>query len=676
MSKMGISTVVVLLRRAGLRGGRPGPAAGRALLHRHHQPASAASAWPRSTPRWPPGTRRAYPANAAERAHRRLEVGGEYQWRREGEVHLFNPETVFLLQHATRSRPVRRLPASTPPRWTSWPRGRGSLRGLFELRTATASRCRSRRSSRPAEIVKRFATGAMSLRLDLGRGARDPGHRDEPARRQVQHRRGRRGRRAAATTRRGARRSSRSPAAGSASPPSTWSTPTTCRSRWPRAPSPARAASCPATRCGRGSPRPGTPRPGVGLISPPPHHDIYSIEDLAQLVYDLKNVNPAARVHVKLVSEVGVGTVAAGVAKTKADVILISGHDGGTGASPLNSLKHAGTPWELGLAETQQTLLLNGLRDRVTVQVDGQLKTGRDVIIAALLGAEEFGFATAPLIVVGLRDDAGLPPGHLPGRHRHPEPGAARAVHRQARVRGELLPVPRRGGARVPGRAGLPHPRGGDRPRRAARLAPGGGALEGPRARPDARCCTCPRSPRVAPGAASATQDHRLERALDNELLAAAAPALERRHAGHASRSPVRNEHRSVGAMLGGEVVRRFGGDGLPDDTIEVTLRGTAGQSFGAFVPRGVTLRLFGDANDYVGKGLSGGRLIVRPDRRRRSSTGRAGRGADHRRQHHPVRRDRRRAVPARPGGRAVRGPQLRRRRRSSRAWATTAAST
>ena len=177
--------------------------------------------------------------------------------------------------------------------------------------------------------------------------------------------------------------------------------------------------------------------PGVGLISPPPHHDIYSIEDLAQLIHDLKNANPGARVHVKLVAEVGVGTVAAGVAKAHADVVLISGHDGGTGAAPLTSLKHAGAPWELGLAETQQTLLLNGLRDRIVVQADGQLKTGRDVVVAALLGAEEFGFATAPLVVMRLRDDAGLPPRHLPGRRRHPEPGAARAVHRQARVRGQ-----------------------------------------------------------------------------------------------------------------------------------------------------------------------------------------------------------------------------------------------
>ncbi len=213
--------------------------------------------------------------------------------------------------------------------------------------------------------------------------------------------------------------------------------------------------------------------PGVGLISPPPHHDIYSIEDLAQLIHDLKNANPQARVHVKLVSENGVGTVAAGVSKAHADVVLISGHDGGTGATPLTSQKHAGAPWELGLAETQQTLLLNGLRDRIVVQVDGQLKTGRDVVIAALLGAEEFGFATAPLVVTGLHHDAGVSPRHLPGRRGHTEPGAAPAFQRQAGVRGELLHVHRRRGPRTDGAVGLPHRQRDGRPGRLAGHHPG-----------------------------------------------------------------------------------------------------------------------------------------------------------------------------------------------------------
>ena len=240
-----------------------------------------------------------------------------------------------------------------------------------------------------------------------------------------------------------------------------------------------RAASCPATRCTRGWPPPGTARPGVGLISPPPHHDIYSIEDLKQLIHDLKNSNPLARVHVKLVSEVGVGTVAAGVSKAKADVVLISGHDGGTGASPLTSLKHAGAPWELGLAETQQTLLLNGLRDRIVVQADGQLKTGRDVVIAASAGRRGVRLRHRAAGGQRLHHDARLPPRHLPRRCGHPEPRAAQEVQRQARVRRELHGVHRRGSARAHGGARLPHDAGDDRPRRGARHPQRRAALEG-----------------------------------------------------------------------------------------------------------------------------------------------------------------------------------------------------
>ncbi len=239
--------------------------------------------------------------------------------------------------------------------------------------------------------------------------------------------------------------------------------------------------------------------PGVGLISPPPHHDIYSIEDLAQLIHDLKNANPSARVHVKLVAEVGVGTVAAGVSKAHADVVLISGHDGGTGAAPLTSLKHAGGPWELGLAETQQTLLLNGLRDRIVVQADGQMKTGRDVLVAALLGAEEFGFATAPLVVSGCIMMRVCHLDTCPVGRRDAEPGAARALRRQARVRRELLRVHRRGGPRAARRARLPHARGGGRPRRAARRRPGGRTTGRPPGSTCARSCTCPSCPRAPP---------------------------------------------------------------------------------------------------------------------------------------------------------------------------------
>jgi glutamate synthase (NADPH/NADH) large chain len=350
----------------------------------------------------------------------------------------------------------------------------------------------------------------------------------------------------------------------------------------------------------------------VGLISPPPHHDIYSIEDLAQLVYDLKNVNPRARVHVKLVAEVGVGTVAAGVAKTKADVILISGHDGGTGASPLNSLKHAGAPWELGLAETQQTLLANGLRDRVTVQVDGQLKTGRDVLVAALLGAEEYGFATAPLIVegcimmrvchldtcpVGIATQNPVLRQRFTGR---PEFVESFFLFLAEEVREMLAALGFRTLDEAIGHAEL------------LDVIP---AIEHWKAQglDLTPVLHVPDVPDDAPLHRVTTQDHGLDRALDKQLIAAAAPALEDSTPVRIE-MPVRNEHRSVGAMLGGEVTRRFGGKGLPDDTIEVHLRGTAGQSFGAFLPSGVTLRLHGDANDYVGKGLSGGRLVIRPD--------------------------------------------------------------
>jgi glutamate synthase (NADPH/NADH) large chain len=353
--------------------------------------------------------------------------------------------------------------------------------------------------------------------------------------------------------------------------------------------------------------------PGVGLISPPPHHDIYSIEDLAQLVYDLKNVNPAARVHVKLVSEIGVGTVASGVAKTKADVILISGHDGGTGASPLNSLKHAGTPWELGLAETQQTLLLQRLRERVTVQVDGQLKTGRDVMIAALLGAEEFGFATAPLVVsgcvmmrvchldtcpVGIATQNPVLRARFSGK---PEFVENFFEFLAEEVREYLAALGFRSMDEAIGHAELID----TRPAVAHWKAHG---LD---------LTPLLYVPELAPGAArhrTSVQDHRLDRALDRSLIAAASSALDRGEPVRLS-TPVRNEHRSVGAMLGGEIVRRAGTD-LPDDTIQIDLQGTAGQSFGAFAPRGLTLRLRGDANDYVAKGLSGGRVVIAPDPR------------------------------------------------------------
>jgi glutamate synthase domain-containing protein 3 len=351
--------------------------------------------------------------------------------------------------------------------------------------------------------------------------------------------------------------------------------------------------------------------PGVGLISPPPHHDIYSIEDLAQLIHDLKNSNPRARIHVKLVAEVGVGTVAAGVAKAHSDVVLISGHDGGTGASPLTSIKHAGVPWELGLAETQQVLVLNNLRDRIIVQVDGQMKTGRDVVIAALMGAEEFGFATAPLVVAGcvmmrvchlntcpvgvatqdpeLRKKFTGKPEFVENffrfiaqevRELMAELGFATLEEMTGRVDClDVQPAVEHWKAKGVDLSEMLY-----QPEVAESVA--------------RRCVT--------------VQDHGLERALDNHLIELCAEALHHRRPVELT-LPIRNVNRTVGTMLGSEITRRYGGDGLPDQTIRVNFSGSAGQSFGAFLPRGVTLSLEGDANDYFGKGLSGGQLVVFP---------------------------------------------------------------
>jgi glutamate synthase (NADPH/NADH) large chain len=352
--------------------------------------------------------------------------------------------------------------------------------------------------------------------------------------------------------------------------------------------------------------------PGVGLISPPPHHDIYSIEDLAQLIHDLKNSNRDARIHVKLVAQVGVGTVAAGVSKAHADVVLISGHDGGTGASPLTSLKHAGAPWELGLAETQQTLILNGLRDRIVVQTDGQMKTGRDVIIAALLGAEEFGFATAPLVVSGCvmmrvchldTCPVGVATQNPKLRERFtgkPEFVQTFFEYIAEEVREWLAKLGFRTLAEAIGQVELL-----DTKKAIAHWKASGLNLEPILKFPD--------DTKYKARKKEVEQDHGLSGALDNELLKLAAPALLTGE--HLAISlPIRNRNRTVGTILGSEITKRFGGAGLPEDTIEVTLHGSAGQSLGAFIPRGLTIRLYGDTNDHLGKGISGGRVIVRPD--------------------------------------------------------------
>ncbi|HNN08337.1 MAG TPA: glutamate synthase-related protein, partial [Azospira sp.] len=351
--------------------------------------------------------------------------------------------------------------------------------------------------------------------------------------------------------------------------------------------------------------------PGVGLISPPPHHDIYSIEDLAQLIHDLKNANPGASISVKLVSEVGVGTVAAGVSKAKADHVVIAGYDGGTGASPLSSIKHAGTPWELGLAETQQTLVLNQLRGRIRVQVDGQMKTGRDVVIGALLGADEFGFATAPLVVegcimmrkchlntcpVGVATQDPVLRQRFSGQPEH-------VVNYFFFVADEVRAIMAELGIRkfddLIGRADLLDMRAGIEHWKAKGLD-------------FSKIFHQPTVPASVPRLHAETQDHGLSKALDLKFIELAKPALEKGQK-VTIELPIKNVNRTAGTMLSGEVAKRYGHAGLPDNTIHVKLTGTAGQSFGAFLARGVTLELTGEGNDYVGKGLSGGRIVIKP---------------------------------------------------------------
>ena len=555
--------------------------------------------------------RRAYPENPTDRAHRGLTVGGEYQWRREGEIHLFNPETVFLLQHATRSRQYdvfRRYTAAVD----QLARDNATLRGLFRLKARTPIPLEE--VEPVSAIVKRFSTGAMSygsisaeahetLAIAMNRlgGRSNTGEGGEDAERYLPDANG--------DLRRSAIKQVASGRFGVTS--EYLVNADDLQIKMAQGAKPGEGGQLPGNKVYPWIAKTRHSTAGVGLISPPPHHDIYSIEDLAQLIHDLKNANPEARIHVKLVAEVGVGTVAAGVSKAHADVVLISGHDGGTGASPLTSLKHAGSPWELGLAETQQTLLLNRLRDRIVVQVDGQLKTGRDVVIAALLGAEEFGFATAPLVVsgcimmrvchldtcpVGVATQNPVLRKRFTGR---PEFVVTFFEYLAEEVRGYLAELGFATMAEAIGHVELLDTRD---------------AVEHWKAR-GLNLAPLFVLPDIAEGSARhqvATQEHGLAEALDNMLIQLCDAALV--DATPVTLDlPVRNVNRTVGTMLGSRVTRSYGGDGLPDGTIDITLRGSAGQSFGAFVPHGVTLRLYGDSNDYLGKGLSGGRLIVRP---------------------------------------------------------------
>ncbi|GGS37785.1 glutamate synthase large subunit [Actinokineospora fastidiosa] len=552
--------------------------------------------------------RRAHPDNPTDREHRRLDTGGEYAYRREGELHLFTPETVFLLQHASKSgrADVYRRYVDEVERLN---REGGALRGLFRLT--------SDRPPIPVEevepveaILKRFTTGAMSYgsisaeahetlaiamnriggRSNTGEGGEDVDRLYDPERRSA----------------------IKQVASGRFGVTSEYLVNADdLQIKMAQGAKPGEGGQLPPNKVYPWIARTRHSTAGVGLISPPPHHDIYSIEDLAQLIHDLKNANEHARVHVKLVSELGVGTVAAGVSKAHADVVLISGHDGGTGASPLNSLKHAGTPWEVGLAETQQTLVLNGLRDRITVQVDGALKTGRDVVVAALLGAEEYGFATAPLVVAGCvmmrvchldTCPVGVATQNPELRKRYT--GQAEHVVNYFRfVAEEVREILASLGLRTLDEA-IGHAELLDTDDAVEHWKAAGLDLAPVFAVPPAPYGTSRRRVRA--------QDHGLAEALDRTLVQLAEAALEDAHPVRLD-LPVRNVNRTVGTLLGAEVTRRYGGDGLPDDTIRVTLTGSAGQSLGAFLPRGITIDLVGDANDYVGKGLSGGRVVVRP---------------------------------------------------------------
>ncbi|MGO1226824.1 MAG: glutamate synthase large subunit [Brachybacterium sp.] len=556
----------------------------------------------------------AYPVDGQRPAHRSLPVGGEYQWRREGEPHLFTPEAVFRLQHSTRTRQYEEFRRYTDEVDDQHERLM-TIRGLLRLRTGALEPVPLTEVEGVDAITRRFMTGAMSYgsisqeahetlaiamnqlggMSNSGEGGEDPERLRDPERRSA----------------------IKQIASGRFGVTSEYLTfAKDIQIKIAQGAKPGEGGQLPPEKVYPWIARTRHSTPGIGLISPPPHHDIYSIEDLAQLIHDAKSANPAARVHVKLVSRFGVGTVASGVSKAHADVVLISGHDGGTGASPLNSLKHAGTPWELGLAETQQTLLLNGLRDRITVQVDGQLKTGRDVVIAALLGAEEYGFASAPLVVSGcvMMRVCHLDTCPVGVATQNPELRArftGKAEHVVTffrfiaeQVREHLAALGLRSLDEAIGRSDL------------LALAEGGhaGTALGAAKREGLDLAAILAAPTIHEGdfpRRRRGQDHHLDRAPDHSWIAQADAVIEGIERSICLRDTLRNVQRSAGTLLGHEVTRRTGGDGLPDDSIVLDLDGTGGQSFGAFLPRGISMHLTGDANDYVGKGLSGGIIAV-----------------------------------------------------------------
>ena len=568
-----------------------------------------------------------------------LEAGGEYAYRVRGEEHMWTPDAIAKLQHSTKANNFQTY-KEYAQLINDQSRRHMTLRGLFEFKVDPVKAIPIDEVEPAVEIVKRFATGAMSLgsisteahatlaiamnriggKSNTGEGGEDENrYRNELRRIPIKT-----GDTLASLLGPDVveadiplkdgdsmRSKIKQVASGRFGVTAEYlSSADQIQIKMAQGAKPGEGGQLPGHKVSTYIAKLRFSVPGVGLISPPPHHDIYSIEDLAQLIHDLKNCNPRASVSVKLVSEVGVGTVAAGVAKAKADHIVIAGHDGGTGASPLSSIKHAGTPWELGLAETQQTLVLNRLRGRVRIQADGQMKTGRDVVIGAILGADEFGFATAPLVVegcimmrkchlntcpVGVATQDPVLRRKFAGKPEHVVnffffiAEEARAIMAQLGVRrfDDLI-----------GATHLLDTKSGIRHWKARGLD-------------FSRIFHVPAMPTDVPRHHVAVQDHGLERALDHQLIEKSAPALERGEK-VSFILPIRNVNRTVGAMLSGEIARHHTHEGLPDDTIHVQFNGTAGQSFGAFLARGVTFDLVGEANDYVGKGLSGGRVIVR----------------------------------------------------------------
>src|SRR5437762_1567693 len=564
-----------------------------------------------------------------------LDAGGEYAWRVRGEDHTWTPDAIAKLQHASRANSYatyREYAALI----NDQSRRHMTFRGLFEFRLGECKPVPLDEVEPAADIVKRFSTGAMSLgsisteahttlaiamnriggRSNTGEGGEDR-RRYAPVKagESLQSRLGKQRVAVDIPLREGDSLKSKikQVASGRFGVTAEYlASAEMLQIKIAQGAKPGEGGQLPGRKVSEYIAELRYATPGVELISPPPHHDIYSIEDLAQLIHDLKNSNPEALISVKLVSEVGVGTIAAGVAKGKSDHVTIAGHDGGTGASPWSSIKHAGTPWELGLAETQQTLVLNRLRGRIAVQVDGQMKTGRDVVVGAILGADEFGFATAPLVVEGCIMMRKCHLNTCPVGIATQDPVLRRKFIGQPEhvvnyfffVAEEVRELMAKLGVRkfedLIGRSDLLDMRRGIDHWKA-------GGLD------FSRIFYQPPMPADVARHQCETQDHGLAGALDHQLIAAAAPAIGKK-------TPIRleyrirNAHRSVGAMLSGAVARRFGHEGLPTDTIHVAFDGIAGQSFGAFLARGITFELQGATNDYVGKGLSGGRIVVYPD--------------------------------------------------------------